>query len=85
MSEWRPALAPAILLRHDKARNAELLVMPERVVRLKGPAGAILSLCDGSRTEADIVTELAARFPGAPVAGEVPPFLARVRAEGWLR
>jgi pyrroloquinoline quinone biosynthesis protein D len=85
MTEWRPVLAPSVLLRHDKARDTELLVMPERVVRLKGPAAAILSLCDGSRTEADIVTELSTRFPGAPVAGEVPPFLARVRAQGWLR
>ena len=31
----------------------------------------------------DIVDELSERFPGAPVATDVPPFLERLRQEGW--
>jgi pyrroloquinoline quinone biosynthesis protein D len=83
--EWRPALAPSVLLRHDDVRDAELLVMPERVVRLTGGAAAIVRLCDGARTTGDIVAELGERFPDAPLATEVPRFLARVRLEGWVR
>ncbi|TVL89426.1 pyrroloquinoline quinone biosynthesis peptide chaperone PqqD [Streptomyces sp. SAJ15] len=82
---WRPVLPPAVLLRHDPVRGAELLVLPERVVVLHGSAGSVLRLCDGVREVAAIVAELAARHPGAPVAGEVPAFLDRLRAQGLLR
>lgn len=82
---WRPALDRAVVLRHDPVRGADLLLMPERAVRLSGSGGPILRLCDGSRTVADIVAELGEAFPGAPVADEVPAFLDRIRAEGWLR
>ncbi|WP_438290703.1 pyrroloquinoline quinone biosynthesis peptide chaperone PqqD [Streptomyces sp. HUAS TT7] len=82
---WRPALARHVLLRHDRVRGADLLVLPERVVVLHGPAGSIVRLCDGERDVRGIVDELAARHPDAPVAAEVPLFLDRLREEGWLR
>ncbi|MFH8607313.1 pyrroloquinoline quinone biosynthesis peptide chaperone PqqD [Streptomyces sp. NPDC018029] len=82
---WRPALARSVLLRHDRVRGVDLLVLPERVVVLRGAAGSIVGLCDGERDVADIVAELSERHPDAPVAEEVPEFLGRLRAEGWLR
>ncbi|MGX1669816.1 pyrroloquinoline quinone biosynthesis peptide chaperone PqqD [Streptomyces sp. NPDC055400] len=82
---WRPRLARGVALRHDRVRDADLLVMPERVVVLEGHAGGVLGLCDGERDVSRIVGELAARFPDAPVAADVPAFLDRLRAEGWLR
>ncbi|MFI1727805.1 pyrroloquinoline quinone biosynthesis peptide chaperone PqqD [Streptomyces acidicola] len=82
---WRPALARSVVLRHDRVRRVDLLVLPERVVVLGGRAADVLRLCDGHREVGEIVDELAARFPGAPVAAEVPRFLDRVREEGWLR
>ncbi|GHG86955.1 pyrroloquinoline quinone biosynthesis peptide chaperone PqqD [Streptomyces lanatus] len=82
---WRPTLARSVVLRHDRVRGTDLLLLPERVVVLHGNAGGVLRLCDGSREVEDIVAELAARFPGAPVAGEVPEFLETLRKEGWLR
>ena len=83
--DWRPRLAPAIVLRHDRARDTDLLLLPERVVVLRGAAGAVVGLCDGTRSVRDIVGELACRFPDSPVADDVPPFLAGMRKEGWLR
>ncbi len=83
--EWRPALARSIVLRHDTVRGADLLLMPERAVRLSETGGRILRLCDGSRTVGDIIAELGAAYPGAPLADDVPGFLDRIRAEGWLR
>ncbi|MFE1880976.1 pyrroloquinoline quinone biosynthesis peptide chaperone PqqD [Streptomyces diastatochromogenes] len=84
VTAWRPALARGVLLRHDPVRDADLLLLPERVVVLHGRAGAVLARCDGSRTVAGIVAELSAEYPGAPVAAEVPDFLAGLRKEGWL-
>ncbi|ANW17343.1 pyrroloquinoline quinone biosynthesis peptide chaperone PqqD [Streptomyces clavuligerus] len=81
---WRPALARSVVLRHDRVRGTDLLLLPERAVVLKGAAGPILRLCDGTRDLAALVAELGARHPGAPVADEVPRFLARVREEGWI-
>ncbi|MEV6006334.1 pyrroloquinoline quinone biosynthesis peptide chaperone PqqD [Streptomyces sp. NPDC051976] len=83
--DWRPALRPAVMLRHDPVRDTDLLVLPERVVVLNAQAAAVLRLCDGVRGVAAIVAELADRHPGAPVGAEVPRFLDRIRAEGWLR
>ncbi|TSB08688.1 pyrroloquinoline quinone biosynthesis peptide chaperone PqqD [Streptomyces sp. NBC_01525] len=85
MTTWRPGPAPGVLLRADRVRGVDLLLLPERVVVLEGSAGEVLRLCDGTRDVPQIVRELTARHPGAPVADEVPAFLDRVRKEGWLR
>ncbi|MEU4995829.1 pyrroloquinoline quinone biosynthesis peptide chaperone PqqD [Streptomyces sp. NPDC021622] len=83
--DWRPVLARSVTLRHDRVRGVDLLVLPERVVVLRGSAGSVVGLCDGKREVDEIVGELARRHPDAPVADEVPGFLAALRAEGWLR
>ncbi|MFF4021126.1 pyrroloquinoline quinone biosynthesis peptide chaperone PqqD [Streptomyces sp. NPDC001843] len=85
MTGWRPTLARSVVLRRDRFRRTDLLVLPERVVVLSGRAADVLRLCDGHRQVGEIVDELTERFPGAPVADEVPRFLNRVREEGWLR
>jgi pyrroloquinoline quinone biosynthesis protein D len=66
-------------------RDAVLLLLPERVGVLTGHGAQIIDLCDGTRDVPGIVGTLTERFPGAPVATDVPPFLERLRAEGWLR
>ncbi|MEU5996631.1 pyrroloquinoline quinone biosynthesis peptide chaperone PqqD [Streptomyces sp. NPDC047197] len=83
--DWRPALARSVILRHDRVRGVDLLVLPERVVVLRGSAGSILRLCDGEREVTGIVGELQRRHPGTAVADDVPRFLAALRTEGWLR
>jgi pyrroloquinoline quinone biosynthesis protein D len=77
---WRPVLSRAAMLRHDPVRQADLLIVPERIVVLNEEAAAIVGLCDGRRTVADIVAELP-----EGVADDVVEFLDRVRAEGWVR
>ncbi|MFE7129780.1 pyrroloquinoline quinone biosynthesis peptide chaperone PqqD [Streptomyces sp. NPDC057638] len=81
---WRPALARAVVFRRDRVRGLDLLVLPERVVVLRGDAGSILRLVDGERDVRAIVDELSGSHPGAPVADEVPAFLGKLREEGWL-
>ncbi|WP_113704007.1 pyrroloquinoline quinone biosynthesis peptide chaperone PqqD [Nonomuraea lactucae] len=81
---WQPALARSALLRRDPVRQADLLIVPERIVVLNEEAAAIVALCDGERTVAGIVAGVLARFPGGTEA-DVVEFLDRIRAEGWLR
>ncbi|MFH9070762.1 pyrroloquinoline quinone biosynthesis peptide chaperone PqqD [Streptomyces alboflavus] len=83
--DWRPVLARSVVLRRDRVRGADLLLLPERVVVLRGAAASIVALCDGERDVAGIVAELERRHPGAPVGAEVPVFLGRLRAQRWLR
>ncbi|MGW5735688.1 MULTISPECIES: pyrroloquinoline quinone biosynthesis peptide chaperone PqqD [Streptomyces] len=83
--DWRPALARSVMLRHDRVRGLDLLLLPERVVVLRGSAGSILRLCDGEREVGAIVAELEREHPDAAVADDVPRFLATLRSEGWLR
>ncbi|MFE4751271.1 pyrroloquinoline quinone biosynthesis peptide chaperone PqqD [Streptomyces mirabilis] len=82
---WRPVLARSVMLRHDRVRDNDLLLMPERVVVLRGHAGSVVRLCDGRREVTEIIAALAERFPGAPVVDEVPRFLSALHEEGWLR
>ncbi|MEU0523564.1 pyrroloquinoline quinone biosynthesis peptide chaperone PqqD [Streptomyces niveus] len=84
-SDWRPVLSRSVVLRHDRVRDTDLLVLPERVVVLRGSAGSVLRLCDGANDVGTIVATLTERHPGAPVADDVPLFLGRLRAEGWLK
>jgi pyrroloquinoline quinone biosynthesis protein D len=83
--DWRPELVRAVVLRADRVRGGDLLVMPERVVVLNGRAASIVRLCDGTRTVRDIIDELGREYPGAPLAADVPAFIDRLRGEGWLR
>jgi pyrroloquinoline quinone biosynthesis protein D len=58
----RPRLAAGVRLHFDNTRNAWVLLGPERVIETEGPASEILRRCDGSRTVAQIVDELATLY-----------------------
>jgi pyrroloquinoline quinone biosynthesis protein D len=79
----RPKLAPAARLRFDKIDQKQLLLSPERGLVLNETAAAILELCDGTRTVAEIAEALRARWPKAD-EGEVADFVARLRERGLV-
>jgi pyrroloquinoline quinone biosynthesis protein D len=66
-SASRPRLALGCRLTDAEGPTGTLL-MPERAMRLNGPALEIVRRCDGARTLADIAGELQALFPGAETA-----------------
>ena len=82
--ESRPALARKARLRFEEVRQMDLLLLPERVVKLNPSGAAILRLCDGERTVREIVEELESRFGQANLENDVLEFLRNVFAEGWL-
>jgi pyrroloquinoline quinone biosynthesis protein E len=61
----RPRLAAKARVRRDPRDGAAVLLSPERGLRLNETSAAILALCDGTRTIAQIVDTLSARFAGA--------------------
>jgi pyrroloquinoline quinone biosynthesis protein D len=79
----RPRLARHVRLTYSRARQCHVLLHPETVVVLNGTGAAILGLCDGRRTVAEIETELGARYREVP-GDEVRRFLTRLVARRWM-
>lgn len=73
----RPRLARHVRLGFCRTRQKSILQLPETVVVLNGTGAAILELCDGRHTVAEIVAELAARYQSVP-GDEVRQFLTRL-------
>ncbi|VVM07846.1 pyrroloquinoline quinone biosynthesis peptide chaperone PqqD [Methylacidimicrobium tartarophylax] len=65
-----PRLASKARLRWDPVRRKPILLYPEGVLILNPSAEAILSLCDGRRSVAEIVSALADRYAVETVALE---------------
>jgi pyrroloquinoline quinone biosynthesis protein D len=66
----------------DAAGEETTLMVPEGILRLKGPGRRIVELCNGNRTIADIVEVLTAEYSaGDPVKirTDVEQFLMRLR------
>ncbi|MET8585926.1 pyrroloquinoline quinone biosynthesis peptide chaperone PqqD [Streptomyces collinus] len=79
----RPRLARHVRLSFSRTRQRKVLLHPETVVVLNDSGGAILELCDGRHTVAEIVTELGARYQSVP-DDEVRRFLTRLVARRWM-
>jgi pyrroloquinoline quinone biosynthesis protein D len=72
-----PRLARGVKFRYDRARERHVLLLPETVVVLNGTGTAILELCDGVRTVADIVEALREQYGDVP-EGQVVAYLAKL-------
>lgn len=80
----RPRLVPKAMLKRDKVRDADLLLLPERVVKLNTSGAAILRLCDGSRTVGELVALLEEEFDTSGLTDDVLTFLNDARDQGWV-
>jgi pyrroloquinoline quinone biosynthesis protein D len=58
----RPRLTASVRLTYDPARERHVLLTPESVTLLNRTAAAVIGLCDGERTVADIVAALGGRY-----------------------
>jgi pyrroloquinoline quinone biosynthesis protein D len=75
----RPRLARHVRLTFDPTRSQHVLLTPEAVTVLNGTGAAVLGLCDGQRTVAEIVAELRGRYTRVD-GDEVELFLDRLAA-----
>jgi pyrroloquinoline quinone biosynthesis protein D len=81
-------LSAGTKLKHDPVRQADFLLLPERVVKLNDTAGAILKLVDGKRTLQEIVDAMVE--PVSPDEKEeaerqVREFIGDLQRRGWLK
>jgi pyrroloquinoline quinone biosynthesis protein D len=80
----RPRLRPPARVKFDQTRQTDLLLLPERIIHLNGPAGDILQLVNGQRTIAQIVEELQIKYGQTSLQADVSEFLAHASEEGWI-
>jgi pyrroloquinoline quinone biosynthesis protein D len=80
----RPRLAAKARLKWDAVRTKHLLLFPEGVLVLNPTAQAVLTLCDGGRTVADIIKSLATQYASAAIDGDVRDILQRLADKGLV-
>jgi pyrroloquinoline quinone biosynthesis protein D len=79
-----PAVAPLYRLQYEAAQQAWVLLYPEGMVKLNGPAGEVLRRCDGQRDVGQLVADLEAAYGRADLQGDVCEFLNDALARGWI-
>lgn len=89
MSFWtddsRPAISPMYRMQWEEAQQAHVLLYPEGMVRLNGPAAEILRRCDGRTSVAALVADLESAFGESGLRGDVLEFLEQAHGRGWIR
>ncbi|MFD1331993.1 pyrroloquinoline quinone biosynthesis peptide chaperone PqqD [Methylopila musalis] len=78
LSEHVPKLPRGVRLRRDEVRDEWLLLAPERVLKPNPIAVAVLERCDGVRSVAEIVADLATAYaaPADRIEADVKAMLA---------
>lgn len=79
-----PKLTRGARLRFDKVRSSFVLMLPETAVMLSDTSAEILKLCDGERSEDEIIRKLETRYPGAELRADVLEFLSDAKSQRWL-
>jgi pyrroloquinoline quinone biosynthesis protein D len=82
-----PALRRGVRRHFDKARNAPVLMAPERVIMLDEIADAIVAECDAVSSVAEITARLSRRFatPAADIEADVLAFLQTLLDKGLIQ
>lgn len=80
-----PRMSALYRLQFEPTQDGWVLLYPEGMVRLNGPAAEILQRCDGRRTVEKIVAELEIAFAQTPLLDDVVAFLSQALQRGWLQ
>lgn len=86
--DMRPRLSGKARLRFDRHSGQHMLVYPEKGLALNPTAFAVVELCTGEHSVAQIIDELAARFADAPrerIEDEVSALLEQLALRGLLQ
>jgi pyrroloquinoline quinone biosynthesis protein D len=71
-------------LQWEDAQQAWVLLYPEGMVRLNGPAGEILKRCDGGTEVSALVADLEHAFGATNLRDDVQEFLTEAQSHGWI-
>ncbi len=80
----KPRVSRKARLRYEEVRKMDLLLLPERVIKLNATGAGILRLCDGRRTVREIAQDLETRYGQNGLENEVLEFLQRLSGQGAI-
>lgn len=80
----KPRLAPMFRLQFEPVQDAWVLLYPEGMVKLNGPASEILKRCDGQTTVTDLTTDLERAFSTTGLRDDVDDFLKHADEQHWI-
>ena len=80
----QPMLRSLYRLQWEEAQQAWVLLYPEGMVRLNGPAAEILKRCNGITNVAGLVDDLERAFNATGLQGDVQEFLNEAASRGWI-
>lgn len=84
-TETVPVLNRMFRLQWEKAQDSYVLLYPEGMIQLNGPAGEILALVDGQRSVAQIISALQAKFADAgDISADILDFLGEAHEQHWI-
>ena len=79
------AFSPLHRLQWEESQQRFVILYPEGMVELNGPAAEILQLCDGSRHLEGIVDELEKKFETSGLRTDIEELLEAALKNGWIR
>ena len=80
-----PRVGAGFRLQWEEAQGCHVLLYPEGLVKLNGPAGEIMKRCDGRATLAEIVASLEEAFAAQGLRGDVEAFLRMAQGRQWVQ
>ena len=80
----RPALSPLYRLQFEPAQDLWVLLYPEGMVKLNGPASEILKRCTGQASVGELVQDLQTTFGEKDLQSDVCAFLSDAYDRGWI-
>ncbi len=78
------SVAKPYKLQFEKAQDSWVLLYPEGMVKLNGPAGEILQRCDGKKTILSVVDELEVAFEQKGLLDDVIAFIEIALKKRWI-
>jgi len=80
-----PELHNMFRFQWEQSQDCYILLYPEGMVQLNGPAGEILALVDGERSVQTIIDVLQAKFAGSgDISGDILEFLGGAYEQHWI-
>jgi pyrroloquinoline quinone biosynthesis protein D len=83
--EVKLTFSPLNRLQWEEAQQKYVILYPEGMVELNGPAAEILKLCDGTRTLDTIVDELERKFETTGLRADITELAQSALENGWIR
>lgn len=81
----RPSLSPLYRLQFEAVQDSWVLLYPEGMVKLNGPASEILKRCNGETSVQALIDDLQATFGEPDLKADVCALLSDAYDRGWVR